>query len=224
MSKILRIIIVLLLSASVIFGIITRNSYVNEISDKNLQNNAIVSFLGVIDDDNSKESYDELLQSDIIIKAVALDEYASEKQATRCKLKVLDVYKGDITCGEEINYYLSGFFSKKDDEIIFRAFSVFNHMIPGKEYYVFAKKGQHGALYEEKVGKTYVYSCVEISWFLTENTNPDILDENKKYTYPEIKNNEFNCFSVEQRNYINQFKQKLINKILTNEKTVNTDF
>ena len=156
-----------------------------------------------------------MLQSDIIIKAVALDEYVFEKMATRCKLKIVDVYKGDVSSGDEINYYLSGFFNKDDNKIAYRGYSVFNHMIPGKEYYVFANKGNHGALYEEIVGKTYVYTCVEVSWFLTENTNPEILDENKEYTYQEIKQNEFNCFSIEQRDFINRFKQKLISKVIT---------
>ncbi len=215
MNKILKTIIALLLFASVVLGIITRNSYVNEVSDKNLQNNAKVSFAGTINKDNSNRLYKELLQSDIIIKAVALDEYVFEKMATRCKLKIVDVYKGDVSSGDEINYYLSGFFNKDDNKIAYRGYSVFNHMIPGKEYYVFANKGNHGALYEEIVGKTYVYTCVEVSWFLTENTDPEILDENKEYTYQEIKQNEFNCFSIEQRDFINRFKQKLISKVIT---------
>lgn len=214
MNKFLKIIIAILLFGAIILGIITRSSYVNEISDKNLQNNAIVSFSGVIDENNSKRLHEELLQSDIIIKAVALDEYVFEKMATRCKLKIVDVYKGDVTSGEVINFYLSGFFNKDDNRLAYRGYTVFNHMVPGKEYYVFANKGNHSALYEEIVGKTYVYACVEISWFLTKNTFPNLLDESKEYTYHEIEQNEFNCFSIEQRNFINQFKQNLIKQTI----------
>lgn len=214
MNKAFKIIVAVLLLVSVVCGVFTRLSYSDDISNPEIQAKARVSQISHYDPVKYETIMEELSEASIIIKATALDEYSFENKATKGKLKVTEVYKGDISEGEVINYYMSGFFNKNDNKVNYRAYSYFNHMIPGKEYYVFGYHGNFGDLYEEKYGKTYTYISIEMSWFLTEFTSPEILDENKEYTYEEIKDNEFNCFSIEQRDQLNELKEEIINKFI----------
>ena len=60
-----------------------------------------------------------------------------------------------------------------------------------------------------------VYRAVslEASYFLPEITEPPILDESETIYFQNVKENEFNCYSKEQRDAINRVKKEILSRL-----------
>lgn len=170
---------------------------------------------------NDQAPYNEkkqLLNADIIIEAEPIGEQKHYYQATQCTLSIKKVYQGDVTIGEEIDFYESGFFMTNHESIGFYNISYFNFMQPGKTYIVFANKKEYDPRYEERLErKVYTFASMEVSWFLKEMTEPTLLSKNEEYHYGDVKRLEFFAYSIEQRNAINQYKQQLLSKLKEKE-------
>ena len=79
---------------SVIVGISTRLSYNKNIQCLPENNESVVMFFST---NIPEQNYDLLWDSDIIVKAVAEDIGIFTMERTRTRLKVLDVYKGELS-------------------------------------------------------------------------------------------------------------------------------
>lgn len=234
MKKISVTFIVILFISSLILGFITKSSFSDSFLDSENRNNAIVSSrkTDVIsyqpdkkpDEENEITGVDtiayELLNSDIIVEAEAVEEAKFLHQASLSTLKVKHVYKGDIKEGMLFDFYQPIFFSTStgnNDMLFLTNMSFFNLMQAGKTYIVFANKRDLSEIYEKTIEKkVYKFVNINISWFLKEMTNPPILSENENniITYGEIKDNEFMCFSNKQRESINNFKRSIMKDII----------
>ena len=114
--------------------------------------------------------------------------------------------KGDVKAGDLIDFYEISFFSKAaTGQVTYFDVSPFNPMQPGREYIVFAKKIIFHPAYQARLERD-VYRAVslEASYFLPEITEPPILDESETIYFQNVKENEFNCYSKEQRDAINR--------------------
>ena len=54
---------------------------------------------------------------------------------------------------------------------------------------------------------------LEASYFLPEITEPPILDESETIYFQNVKENEFNCYSKEQRDAINRVKKEILSRL-----------
>lgn len=202
----------------IIAGVITRNSYTNEISKLPFNPDTSLTFTANCDVPDT--TMQVLLDSQIIVKAVALDDIDVEYEDIKTTLKIVKVYKGDINVGDIIDFWQDigfGYNIDNNRPSIFNR-SFMNPMQKGKEYFVFGnQKTSHPAYEKENPRKVYVCADFYISYFLTEITYPDILSEemcaNGEIKYIQIQENEFNCFSEGQRDNINQFKKRMISAL-----------
>ena len=123
--------------------------------------------------------------------------------------------KGDVKAGDLIDFYEISFFSKAaTGKVTYFDVSPFNPMQPGREYIVFAKKIIFHPAYQARLERD-VYRAVslEASYFLPEITEPPILDESETIYFQDVKENEFNCYSKEQRDAINRVKKEILSRL-----------
>ena len=122
---------------------------------------------------------------------------------------------GTVKAGDLIDFYEISFFSKAaTGQVTYFDVSPFNPMQPGREYIVFAKKNIFHPAYQARLERD-VYRAVslEASYFLPEITEPPILDESETIYFQNVKENEFNCYSKEQRDAINRVKKEILSRL-----------
>ena len=86
-------------------------------------------------------------------------------------------------------------------------------MQPGKEYIVFANKREFHPAYQARLERD-VYRAA--SWKLllpARDHRAPILDESETIYFQDVKENEFNCYSKEQRDAINRVKREILSRL-----------
>lgn len=204
-------------------GVATRNSYVDECEKAPLSPDTYMIYtndkFNCAEAENEKSIIETLMASDIIIRAEKIGDDIIEYESMRCTLRVLETYQGNVKPGEEIDFYtFCSFGETLDGDIAYYNHSYFNIMQNGHEYIVFANKKEYYPSYEEQLErKIYEETEMQLSWFRTEFSEPPLLSKEeqleKKVKFIDIKDNEFNCFSEEQRTEINKFKKKLLAEV-----------
>lgn len=164
------------------------------------------------------------MASQAIVEAVAVSEPIIEYLAVKTTLKVTKVYQGNLKVDELFDYYQDAMFVNGGllnfKVPLYRKFTPFNIMQNGKKYIVFAESNELHPAYIEHLGRdVYRYANVilGVSYFESEMTTPPIINkqemENRNIKYFDIKDYEFICYSKEQRNQINSFKKKMIERL-----------
>lgn len=207
--------IVAVMTVLMIIGIGTRRSYRNLLGDAAANPDTYLLHQTVDYKENEyKEIRRELLDADIIVMATPVGKEQYLYQSTKVQLQIQEVIKGNITVGSVIDYYEPNFFGfMKSGDIVYYNISLFNLMQEGVQYIVFANKCNYHPAYQNALEKeVYREANLQVSYFQKDMTKPPVLSNGTIY-YADIKNNEFNCCSSEQRDNINKFKTELIEEI-----------
>ena len=208
-----------MVAGSILLGALTRMSYRHDVEDvaKSPKTKILYHQKGSLEDkkgenDGLKET---LLKADIIVRAEPAGPEQYQYEALLVPLRVKQVFKGDIKVNDLIDFYETSFFSGGKERIdAFYNVSIFNPMRQGKEYIVFANKREFHPAYQARLERdVYRPVSLEASYFLPEITEPPILDESEPLYYQEIKDNEFNCYSKEQRDAINRVKKEILSSL-----------
>lgn len=218
-AKLLCLVMAVMTAGSLLLGALTRASYRHDVADaaqspdtKILYNNKGILTGGKERNGTFKEA---LFQADIIVRAELAGPEEYQFQALLVPLRIKKVLKGDVKAGDFIDFYEISFFSEAaTGEIAYFDVSPFNPMQPGREYIVFAQKLNFHPAYQARLERdVYRPVSLEASYFLPEITEPPILDESEPIYYQEIKDNEFNCYSKEQRDAINRVKNEILSSL-----------
>ena len=206
-----------LLVFSAIVGVLTRNSYTQAIADAYNNSDAFLvlphEYYG---DDMEDGIIANLNSADIVVRVKKAGKTIYEYQSMKCLLRAVEVYHGDISPGDEFLFYQSDYFAYHANGVVaYFNHSYFNPIESDCEYIVFANKRTFHPEYQKILSNdVYVFADRVVSWFRVEFSKPepidviDILDGKVKYV--DIRNDEFNCISYEQRDFINTIKKKIM--------------
>lgn len=205
---------ILFLIAAFLMGLAARNSYVDEIAGQNAELLPVrQSHEGYAP---SKALQDELLQADLIARVVFEGSRAIEHQATRSTVSIVEVIHGEgIQRGDKIDLYEAVFLTLgPEGKPVYDNYSLFNWMLEGQEYVIFANRKKFHPSYEETLERqVFVPVNWEISLFRMEFTMPPIFSAQEiaagRVSYGDVKKDEFICVTEEQRAAVNQFKENL---------------
>lgn len=218
---------------SVIVGISTRLSYNKNIQCLPENNESVVMFFST---NIPEQNYDLLWDSDIIVKAVAEDIGIFTMERTRTRLKVLDVYKGELSVDDEFILWQNSRFEYAGPSMnvpAIRTYELSNIILPNKEYIIFAKQkpaSQVYLKYSEKLSlipeyisptrPLYSYEDVVNSascyYFMLEDTKVGIISDGTDglYTkYSSVADCEILCPSVELVEKYEMLKTKVMQRI-----------
>ena len=228
MKKFFAVFFVLLLAVSVAFSVATKRSFTDFCNDEDAQNSAMLTYTStsvpgkeIDESDDFQPSIEHLLDAELIAEVEPVGKTKWMYQAGLDTLKIKKVYKGDnVKPGELIDCYNKAFVDEIDGKWRFGNVYYFIPMQEGKTYIIFADKKDYHPAYEQTLErKVYVMKCDDVSFFGTDMTEPPILSKKKmKYTYKDVKDYEFLCYSEKQRDGINQFKKDVIRELAKLEK------
>ncbi len=148
----------LILLFAILLGIITNRSYVSNI--QKAQNNPDVCVLitqFLYDEDVGDIITTSLESAEIIVKAKKIGNDWNEYQAVKCFLKVVEVYRGNISIDDEFYFYQTNYFDyNSNHEIAYFNHSFFNLMEQDHDYIIFANKREFHPEYEKTL-KNNIY-------------------------------------------------------------------
>lgn len=213
--------LLILLVVSAAFSVATKRSFTDLCNDETAQDSAIVNSVSsdipgknTDESDEYSASIKNLLSADLIAEVEPVGKTKWEYYAGLVSLKIKKVYKGSEKEGKIIDCFERAFFTESEEKMIFGNMYLFTPMKEGKAYIIFARKKSFYPAYEKTLErKVYVLKNDDVSFFSTDMTEPPILSKKKSYTYEEIKNYEFLCYSKYQRDGINSFKKSLMNEL-----------
>lgn len=208
-----------LLAICIVAGLITRLSYTNTVEQAGKSEQTFLAFpKNGPSDDQIDAIRQSALQAELIARVKCVRSEA-EYQATKATLQVLEVYQGPVEAGTMIDFYESNYIDfYANGAPAYFDHSYFNLMREDAEYIIFANQKMFHPVYQESMERrVYLPACIEFSWCSAQMTQPSILKEkdvlSQKIFYQTIKNDEFICFSEEQRDKINQLKKSILEKI-----------
>lgn len=217
--KLLCLVMAVMTVGALLLGALTRASYRHDVADAAKSPDTKILYHSKVILSGDKEGtgtfQDSLFQADIIVRAEVAGPEEYQFQALLVPLRIKEVLKGDVKAGDLIDFYEISFFSKAaTGQVTYFDVSPFNPMQPGREYIVFAKKIIFHPAYQARLERD-VYRAVslEASYFLPEITEPPILDERETIYFQNVKENEFNCYSKEQRDAINRVKKEILSRL-----------
>ena len=218
-TKILGVILALALVVCIASGLVTRFSYTDTVAQTSRSGRAFLAFpKSGPSDDEIDMIMQSVLQAELIARVKCL-ESRPEYLTTKATLQVLEVYRGNIEADTMIDFYESNYIDfYANGTPAYFDHSYFNLMQDNEEYIVFANQKIYHPVYQESLKRSvYIPACFELSWFSPQMTQPSILDKKdvlyQKISYFKMKDEEFICFSKEQRNKINQLKKSILEKI-----------
>lgn len=142
MSRRLKIILLLVIFVSAAVGLYKKQSYTNITAEPNMMDHFTVAQLdiGMISDDFGEILKEELLNSNIIIRARATGEIIHHYRLNEQYGEVLEVYRGDnhVDIGDEIGIISPGWLFFFDDMSANMGF--INFMEEGEEYLLFIEE------------------------------------------------------------------------------------
>ena len=219
LAKLLCLVMAVMTVGALLLGALTRASYRHDVADAAKSPDTKILYHSKVILSGDKEGtgtfQDSLFQADIIVRAEVAGPEEYQFQALLVPLRIKEVLKGDVKAGDLIDFYEISFFSKAaTGQVTYFDVSPFNPMQPGREYIVFAKKIIFHPAYQARLERD-VYRAVslEASYFLPEITEPPILDESETIYFQNVKENEFNCYSKEQRYSINRVKREILSRL-----------
>ena len=217
--KLLCLVMAVMTVGALLLGALTRASYRHDGADaaKSPDTKILYRQKGSLEDEKGGDGglKESLLKADIIVRAEPIGPEQYQYEAMLVPLRVKQVFRGDIKANDLIDFYEGSFFSGRKNGIgAFYNVSIFNPMQPGKEYIVFAHKREFHPAYQARLERdVYRAASLEASYFLPEITEPPILDESETIYFQDVKENEFNCYSKEQRDAINRVKKEILSRL-----------
>lgn len=210
-----------LLVVSSALSVATKRSFTDLCNDEAAQDAAVVNSVSSNIPGESTDEGDEysasvknLLSADLIAEVEPVGKTKWEYYAGLVSLKIKKVYKGSEKEGEVIDCFERAFFTESEGKMIFGNMYLFTPMKEGRAYIIFAREKSFHPAYEKTLErKVYVLKNDDVSFFSTDMTEPPILSKKKQYTYKEIKDYEFLCYSRHQRDGINTFKKNLMHEL-----------
>ena len=219
LAQMICLVMAVMTVGALLLGALTRASYRHDVADAAKSPDTKILYHSKVILSGDKEGtgtfQDSLFQADIIVRAEVAGPEEYQFQALLVPLRIKEVLKGDVKAGDLIDFYEISFFSKAaTGKVTYFDVSPFNPMQPGREYIVFAKKIIFHPAYQARLERD-VYRAVslEASYFLPEITEPPILDESETIYFQNVKENEFNCYSKEQRDAINRVKREILSRL-----------
>lgn len=159
MKKLIIVISLIIVIASALFCMSTRQSYTNILSE-----NQDKSKCPVLNINFSEAGFDEDVfeTADLVAKIKIVDNGKQMYECTYFKARVEKVYKGDIDLEkQEIGVFQDVYFStldKEDKTLYYINMDQFNMMQPNKEYYVVMYEKEFAQLYQENYGvRTFTF-------------------------------------------------------------------
>jgi hypothetical protein len=185
MKKIVPSVTLILILASVIFGVITRNSFKDGFAGANFDSFTLVPM--DVFNVSQQDIVDRLDTADTILKVRFTGERELAYLCTRSVVEVLETYKGAKSLvGNKIAIYEVPTWDPASHSC--RNFIFFNLMIPGKEYYVFLYAKHYLTAYQDMI-QYPEFRCAsgDFAVLPVQDELVFLLDKNKVYTYGEIK-------------------------------------
>ncbi len=218
-TKIGGVILGLVLVVCIVSGLVTRFSYTDTVEQASRSGRAFLAFpKSGPSDDEIDAIMQSVLQAELIARVKCI-ESRPEYLTTKATLQVLEVYRGNIEANTMIDFYESNYIDfYANGALAYFNHSYFNLMQDDQEYIVFANQKMYHPVYQDSLKRSvYIPACFELSWVSPQMTQPSILEKKdvlgQNISYSKIKNDEFVCFSEEQRSKINQLKKSILEKI-----------
>lgn len=209
--------------AAVIFGLITRNSYINYD-----QNNAVFTppypeIESAVFSHITHENVLKEIEKEDFAFLVTVKETEQIYEATKATVTVDKVVKGDsFDLNKEIIIYEPNFMrygldgkTRKPLYFYYYVNYVNNIMQPGKQYLVFVNKVPYADAYEKTLTKSEyeVDSKIPLYSFPINTPVDYILDRNET-TYGKVKNYDYFCYTPEQRDTLENIRKAVLEKYL----------
>lgn len=163
-------------------------------------------------------SKEKLLGADLIARVVFTGERKIEHMATRSTVSLLEVMKGNLKEGAQIDLYEYCFIRSNGQNFVLSNFSFSNLMQEGKEYIIFANQKKYNPVYQKKLNRL-VYLPVSIEFPLCEmaDVQSSVLDEEDvragQVKYADVKENEFLVTSAKQLSQLHELKAELFSAL-----------
>lgn len=159
----------------------------------------------------------DLGAADIVVRVTVLDEMILKYSSMSCMLKILDVYKGDVSVGETIEFYEPNFFALNTETNKVGSYNnaVTTMMKEGEEYILFACRNKsYCDYYTDYVGyKVYNPASYVLTYFAVRDLeNKLTLAEDGEVTFKEIKDSEFVFFWKQDEISITRYKKAVMKK------------
>ncbi len=217
-QKIIWTITAVIVLAAVVFGIITRLSYSNNLNSPEARDEATFSELVENVPKKKTDILNNLMKSEIIVKAEATGEALSENDSLRFTLKVTEVYKGNVALGEEIYLYSPNFFRclRGEKELRVLQQSVVSPVMQGKEYLIFAKEKEFDEIYSKTVKvRTFLYQNMRYPYFPVEESEKyEIFDKPaSEYRFKDFKNSDYIFISEKQKDAVLELRKAAFEKV-----------
>ena len=138
--------------------------------------------------------------------------------ATRSTVSLLEVMKGNLKEGAQIDLYEYCFIRSNGQNFVLSNFSFSNLMQEGKEYIIFANQKKYNPVYQKKLNRL-VYLPVSIEFPLCEmaDVQSSVLDEEDvragQVKYADVKENEFLVTSAKQLSQLHELKAELFSAL-----------
>lgn len=202
-TKLFFILIFSLIPLSILVGFFIRSSYTGYKSFEQMEKSESLSEYSVcLEDvesgsvfDNQVKDFDNMLKmADAVVKVFATNErklYPSD--ATKTKVVVEEVFKGDLKEGESIFVYEPAYFSYTASEA-YSTTGGYQLMKAGEKYFIFLQNLQavKGYTFSAKEKKTFLPSTASYSKFPVREGEVRIVDsqklDNGEYQYGEVQN------------------------------------
>lgn len=206
--KLLYSLLLIILVVGIVIGLKTKASYSDYLHESDLELYKS-SQLFEYDSDSMNDCVQDLIKAPCIVKFEYTGNRIFAYQSVLSEVRVLKVYRGNIT-DDKIWIYEFVNFMQNDYFIIY---SYNNIMCEGYQYIAFLKEPCYPNGYVPKQ-KGYAPAHLNVPFFRTVDNPNVIVDGSKKeFTYSEIKQSEFPYASQNDINEMNNFKHRIFNQL-----------
>lgn len=222
-AKICASVLSVAIIASVIFGIITRNSYINYDPDSAVVYSSNVDVGKAAFSHISVENILQEVEKQDFAFLVTVKENEQIYEATKTTAVVDKVIKGDSSdLNREIvihepNFMCGGVDYRTNESAYFYYSMNFvnNIMQPGKQYLVFVNKIPFVESFEKTLEKSEYDVKTEIPLYsFPVDTPVDYYLDRNETTYGKVKNYDYFCYTPEQRDMLENVRKAVLEKYL----------